>query len=99
MKLISALHRLGAEQCGQFVDAVAVGKGLEALARLALREIGAEHGFQPSGQFVGRDVAADLAAERQIGAAAAADDDVIPLGLRIVAGAAEVDLGGEEASR
>jgi hypothetical protein len=29
-------------------------------------------------------------------AAAAADNDVIPLGLRIVAGAADIDLGGEE---
>jgi len=89
--------RLGAEQRGQFFDAVAIGKGLEALARLALREIGAEHGFEAPGQFVGRDVAADLAAERQLRAAAAADNHVIPLGLRIVAGAAEVDLGGEEA--
>jgi hypothetical protein len=84
----------GAEQRGQFLDTMAVGEGVEALVWLALRKIGGEPLFQAPRQVGGWDVPADLAAERQFGAAAAAGDQVIALDLRVALG---INLGGEEA--
>src|SRR5216683_5320984 len=53
------------EQRGQFRVAAALGEGVERLAAIALGEIGAKPGFEPPGQLVRRDVAADLAAEHR----------------------------------
>jgi hypothetical protein len=70
---------------GQFCDAVAFGEFVKALIRPALRQIALEDSFDAFRHLIGGDRAVNLAAEFELGAAAAADEDVIALDLFVLA--------------